>query len=130
MTIQKFIERKRDMSGRYVKTTENGWKAKSSEYQRAYVSSHPWVKNWQYSKSRAHTRGMEHSLTADDFRVLWYRDSASEMDRPSIDRIDATKGYVDGNCRFLELKKNISLGNKGIKRFRECPNCGWNPSNV
>lgn len=121
------LVRKRDVKGKYVQTIEGGWRTKSGVYQKEYVLTHPWAKNWYYSKSRAHTRGMEHTLTVEDFRVLWERDNAINMERPSIDRIDPSMGYVQGNCRFLELKKNISLDNKGIKRFRECPNCGYKP---
>lgn len=124
MTIPTLI-RPRNAKGRYVQTTDNGWKAKSAEYQRAYLVSHPWVRNWQFSKTRAKRKDMEHTLTAENFRVLWERDDAHLLVRPSIDRIDPNKGYVEGNCRFIEASLNSRLGNLGSKKIKVCPNCGW-----
>jgi hypothetical protein len=43
----------------------------------------------------------------DDLEFLWNRDNASQMDRPSIDRIDSKGHYVLTNCRFIELLDNI-----------------------
>lgn len=128
MTIQQFIEKPRNIQGQYVKTTPNGWKAKGSEYQREYLRTHPWARNWQFSKTRAKRRGMEHTLTVADFQSLWERDRAHLLTKPSIDRIDPRRGYVEGNCRFIEASLNSRLGNEGVKRFRECPNCDFRPN--
>lgn len=122
--MKEAIQRKRDTKGKYVQTTESGWKAKQPVYQKAYLLSHPWARNWTFSKGRAKRKGWEHTLTVDDFRVLWERDKAHLLKAPSIDRIDPTKGYIPGNCRFIERSLNSSLGNKGT-RIQVCPNCGW-----
>ena len=107
-------ERKRDSKGKYVKTTPKGWKAKSSEYQKTYLKLHPWARNWTFSKGGAKRKGWEHTLTVADFEKLWKRDKAHLLKAPSIDRIDPKKGYIKGNCRFIERSLNISLGNKGL----------------
>lgn len=128
MTIQQFIERPRDTKGRYVQVIPGGWKPKQSEYQKEYLRTHPWARNWQFSRARAKRRGMPHTLTVADFKFLWERDRAFALEKPSIDRVDPTKGYVPGNCRFIEASLNSKLGNEGVRRFRECPNCGFKPN--
>lgn len=127
----KIAERKRDSKGRYVQVIEGGWKPKQSEYQKEYLRTHPWARNWQFSKSRAHTRNMEHKLTVNDFKLLWERDQAHLLTVPSIDRINPNLGYIEGNCRFIEKSLNSRLGNLGSKKLKVCPNCGWhNKTNV
>lgn len=131
MTIKQFIEKPRDKKGKYIQTTPNGWKAESGVYQKEYMRTHPWARNWSFSKSRAHTRKMEHTLTVADFKALWERDDAHLLEHPSIDRIDPNKGYVEGNCRFIERSLNSRLGNLGSSKIKVCPNCGWhNTKNV
>jgi hypothetical protein len=82
-------------------------------YQRKYRESHPWAKNWFSSKSRAKQYGWEHTLSIRDFEQLWKRDNAHLLKRPSIDRLDTSKGYIPDNCRFIELKQNILRGITG-----------------
>lgn len=108
--------RKRDKKGKYVQTVKGGWKTKQPDYQKTYLSKNPWAKNWTYSKRRAQVKGWEHTLKVSDFKSLWIRDKAHLLKSPSIDRIDAKKGYIQGNCRFIERSLNISLGNKGIPK--------------
>jgi transcriptional regulator with XRE-family HTH domain len=45
-------------------------------------------------------------MTPNDFKELWFRDKAYLMRQPSIDRIDSTKGYEKGNCRYIEFYEN------------------------
>lgn len=125
MTIKQFIERKRDSKGRYVPTVKGGWKTKSGVYQKTYLAKNPWARNWTFSKARANRKGWEHTLTVSDFKVLWFRDNAKALDCPSIDRIDPSKGYIDGNCRFIERSLNSYLGNIGRSTIHVCPSCGW-----
>ncbi len=86
-----------------------------NQYRRVYLSRHPWVRNWTASKIRAKRLGREHSLKSSDFKILWFRDKAYELKSPSIDRIDNKKGYVAGNCRFIELSENTRNGRLGVK---------------
>lgn len=125
MIIKQFIERKRDAGGKFVQMIEGGWKPKQSEYQKAYLKKNPWARNWQFSKARAKRKGTEHTLTVEDFKALWERDAAHLLTKPSIDRIDPNKGYVPGNCRFIEASLNSRLGNLGSQKLKVCPNCGW-----
>ena len=82
-------------------------------WQRTYRRKNPWVKHIISSRGRAKRKGFTHTLTTAEIRELWFRDKAHELKRPSIDRIDNTKGYSKDNCRFIELSENIRLGNVG-----------------
>lgn len=79
-------------------------------------------------------RGIENVLTLDDLRILWERDSAGSLARPSIDRRDVDGHYAFENCRFIEAIENRLLADRrhqctvcniktvGIRRGL-CPNC-------
>lgn len=56
-------------------------------------------------------RGIKANISLKDLCFLWKRDGATNMKRPSIDRIDSAKNYEVDNCRFLEFVENQ-------KRFR------------
>lgn len=53
--------------------------------------------------------GLEVSISLEDFLTLWVKDKGWKLKHPSIDRIDPTKGYINGNCRFIELSENCRL---------------------
>lgn len=82
-------------------------------YRREYLKRKPWAKHWCYAKSRASKKNWEMTLLTADFEILWFRDKGYELKRPSIDRIDPSKGYIDGNCRFIERSENCRLGATG-----------------
>ena len=91
--------------------TEN-WreKRKKALYNKRYREKNPWRNHLHFSRSRAKRKGWEHSLNIQDFKELWFRDKAWELKKPSIDRIDSSKGYIHGNCRFIERSENARLG--------------------
>lgn len=93
-----------------------------TKYQRKYRNSHPWAKHYSYSKSRCIKDGREHTVSITYLKTIWFRDKAFELKRPSIDRIDTKKGYIPGNCRFIELSENIRRSNISrvkTKKMRE-----------
>lgn len=79
----------------------------------------PWTTLWYDINKRcnnpnAHNykyygnKGVKNLLNKEDIKFLWFRDKAYKMKKPSIDRIDSNKGYYIKNCRFIEMKENIS----------------------
>lgn len=84
-------------------------------YMKTYLTKNPWAKNWTSSKIRSKRLGREHTLKVSDFKELWFRDKAYLLKSPSIDRLDNSKGYIHGNCRFIERSENSRLGNLGKK---------------
>lgn len=52
-------------------------------------------------------RGIKCHLSMEDIKILWFRDNAFKMEKPSIDRINNEGDYSFNNCRFIELKENV-----------------------
>jgi hypothetical protein len=62
-------------------------------------------------------KGIKCLITAEELRILWFRDGAYRMKKPSIDRKDSNGNYKFSNCRFIEFKENVSEMNKRTKCF-------------
>lgn len=89
-------------------------KEKAKIAHKNYVKRNPWVRVYRFinsrcsSNSRYGKKGIKTELTTLLIKELWIRDKASEMTRPSIDRIDPDGDYTFKNCRFIEMKDNLS----------------------
>jgi hypothetical protein len=84
------------------------------------------------SKRNAKRRGIFFSLTPEHYAAIWRDDCAlcgthflvacgekePRWNCRSLDRIDASKGYVDGNVRFTCYGCNVSIGLDNIARAR------------
>ena len=76
----------------------------------------PWIIYRQYARSRCNgnhgasyvRKGIKCLLSIEDVKVLWFRDRAWLLKKATIDRIDSSKDYEIGNCRFLEHMHNSS----------------------
>jgi hypothetical protein len=102
-------------------------RAKGVKVNLAYKNAKPWYRHWDAAHTRCTNpkainygtygaKGVEFTLTPEEVKDLWILDDAIHMERPSLDRIDSSKGYSFENCRFIELSENSSRANLGKKR--------------
>jgi len=88
-----------------------------------YFESHPWMRHLDSARQRCNNptqdsyknyggRGIKLLMAKEDFKYLWFRDEASSMLQPSIDRKNHDGNYTLENCRFIEMKENIRIANK------------------
>lgn len=96
---------------------------KMKKYREKMFKEKPWMASYLSARQRCldkkgcraktyFERGIKFLMTIDDFKFLWFRDNAQEMEWPTIDRINNDKDYVLDNCRYLEHKANTKKGNK------------------
>lgn len=104
-----------------------------SERDKRYKDKYPWRKVWNYINQRCHnpnstsfkgygSRGIKNLFKNwDEIKFLWFRDNASLLEYPSIDRINEDGDYCLENCRFIDHKENalraISLKRKPILQY-------------
>ena len=67
-------------------------------------------------------RGIQCRLSFEDIEFLWRRDSANQMQHPSLDRIERDGNYTKENCRFIEFDLNRRLRSKP-RPNRQCIDC-------
>jgi hypothetical protein len=93
---------------------------KSSKYKeqvRQHLEEFPWLKHLRWAQSRCSNsyclryKGIiKCVLTPRAIKKLWFRDKASLLSRPSLDRVDEKGDYCYTNCRFIELAENQAQG--------------------
>ena len=85
-----------------------------------YRKRKPWVRFVEWARRRCNdmdpkgpnywhyaAKGIVCKITAVDLELIWERDGAVLMSRPSLDRVDAKKNYTTDNVRFVEWYQNI-----------------------
>uniref|UniRef100_A0AAU6VY36 Restriction endonuclease n=2 Tax=unclassified bacterial viruses TaxID=12333 RepID=A0AAU6VY36_9VIRU len=93
------------------------------------------VKLFRGSRSSADNRGLEHSITVEDILSLWAAQegkcywlgvplSEDELPdrhplKPSIDRLDNSKGYIKDNVVITSTFANLGRSNTTVEDFRE-----------
>jgi len=80
----------------------------------------PWKKTFSGIKTRAkhnnlknkkrsyRRKPVKYSITAEELKILWFRDKAYLMKEPSIDRKKNSGDYTFKNCQYLEHRVNSS----------------------
>lgn len=84
----------------------------STKHNRTYEAKCPWAKVYKSISNRCSLKkqygknGIKNFLNVALVKLLWERDGASRMKRPTIDRIDTYGHYSFDNCRFIEWEEN------------------------
>jgi len=84
------------------------------------------MKNFYYSRRRCEDgkfttfryyggRGIRFMLTKDEVKLLWMRDNARLLKRPSLNRKDLDGDYTFDNCRFIEAAESSKYKRKSKK---------------
>ena len=78
----------------------------------------PWYNSYRGAKERCTNinhiqyknyggRRIKFLMTIEEVKILWFRDKAYLMKKPSIDRKENNGNYEFDNCQFIELKINV-----------------------
>ena len=82
-----------------------------------WIKANPWYVSFRNAKNRCLNpndpayedyggRGIKFLMTLDDFKFLWFRDKAYNMEVPTVDRLDSNSNYQVDNCEYVELQEN------------------------
>ena len=122
-------------SNRYAKDPR--YRARKKAYNRKYRKKHrnqilkqnaeryakyPWLPHLENARHRCTNpnskdykyyggKGIRMLLTKLEIEILYKRDHADQMEKPSIDRIDSNRDYCFENCRFIEQSENTIRSN-------------------
>lgn len=110
------------------------WRAKRKAdgvfdaYNYSYRTRNPKSYLLHNAKSRAKKKGIEFNLTADDFEIpshcpvfgfplelTW--GEGTKDNKPSLDRIDSSKGYIKGNVQVLSWRANNLKSDGKLEEF-------------
>jgi hypothetical protein len=82
-----------------------------------WLRTRPWYTSFANARARCNNtnnpaykdyggRGIKFLMTLEDFKYLWFRDKAYEMEVPTVDRLDSDSNYELSNCEYVELQEN------------------------
>ena len=115
-------EKLRKKAERYANDPE--YRIRVNADTKKYHAEHPWLVHFRDAQQRCNNpndisykwyggKGIRMLLTALEVELLYKRDHANKLKRPSIDRINPDGDYHFGNCRFMELSENCSRRRNG-----------------
>jgi hypothetical protein len=91
----------------------------------------PWPPILRTARNRAKEKGIEFTITRDDFTIpqhcpylgvpLWEHDDEGRtvwLNQPSLDRIDPSKGYIPGNVQVISVRANRAKSDLTAEELR------------
>jgi len=117
-----YVEKQKKRHAEYRAKNKEILLEKNRKYYDTLNAKQPWKKHFQYIRNRSRSSGrkryfgIEVSITELDLKKFWFRDNASSLKRPSVDRIDNERGYTKDNCRFIELSGNSRKGKLALSK--------------
>lgn len=110
-------ERRNYCIRKQYKNDKSKFELRGKKYIQKIKTEFPWKRTLAFIKARCEHpkqpaykyyggKGIKNFLTNKDLEMMWHRDKAYEMKRPSIDRIDSKGDYTIENCRYLEISEN------------------------
>ena len=100
----------------YCQRNKEKIKAWEKEYGKKYRKSRlPWERTMKRIQTRCSPKGLyfkkwkiKNRISKEELKILWFRDKAYLMKKPSIDRIDGLRDYTFDNCRYIEMRENCA----------------------
>ena len=84
------------------------WRRKKKEENPNWKQSRrellPWEKTFKSARYQR-KNGIEVLMSKEDFKEIWFRDSADKMKSPYIMRINTDKGFLIDNCKYVEKEE-------------------------
>lgn len=89
-----------------------------------YYKKYPWKRTFNTIKQRCNNpttkqykncggRGIKCLITVEELKILWFRDKAFLLNKPSIDKEENNnKNYTFENCRYIEKSQNSARQDK------------------
>ncbi len=126
----KNVERERERNREYAKTRVRNH---ASDYQKIVWDKARWLRiALTHARHRAKKAGMDFDIAASDvevpdvcpilgieLKINRGRNSRSNHDSPSLDRIDNSKGYVKGNVRVVSSRANSLKSDASIDEMEK-----------
>lgn len=103
-------------------------------YKIGYSPKQPWDKTLRSIKGRISRdskyksgiyQNMKCILTSEQLKILWFKNKAYLMKRPSIDRKNSNKHYTFSNCQYIELSENCKKTKIDRKKHSEILKKVW-----
>lgn len=120
------IERWRKSDSPRAEIYRKNKRKRNAIYLKRRSSTEPWFKTYTKIVQRCspsnewssyyYDKGIRCQIKSDELKILWFRDKAYEMKKPSIDRIDSNKNYIFENCRYIEFTENCRLATSVLMR--------------
>src|SRR3990167_7191472 len=111
---RKFRNKNKVRLKKYHKKWYQEHKVEHDKKSRKYLKKNPWICHYSNARQRCLNPKQAdfNSYKGKGIKFLWFRDGASKMKKPSIDRIDVNGDYFIDNCEFVEMSINLKRRNK------------------